>query len=305
MRNNQNCNSSSQHAASSLCDEIVTLWRLAALNPALSPIQRDDLSTQLKDWHMLSIDKVRKARGSNVNANGNTAIKKSDIEIFPGFKPALEACQLDWCDYVILGVTYVEKHPPHWRFSFGRVTQDSDRRYGRAKMHHTSQVSGVAMKTPADSMFSHGHGLAAYIKSQEYRLSAVVAAAQQQQQHNQAAVAAAAAAAAAEAHADGAYSSSSEGFCDSERRESGHGPAGHDSDSDLGAELDGIRPNKVLGGGLLGDGIGGDEVFSAAGEAGSRRAIPAAKISKAAEDEDLDLPMAGELVMHCNPFSAD
>ncbi|KAK3090543.1 hypothetical protein FSP39_012583 [Pinctada imbricata] len=41
--NNGSGANATQHAAASLCDEIVTLWRLAALNPKLSPIQRDDL----------------------------------------------------------------------------------------------------------------------------------------------------------------------------------------------------------------------------------------------------------------------
>lgn len=37
----------SQHASSSLCDEVVVLWRLAALNPALSPQDRQTLFGQV------------------------------------------------------------------------------------------------------------------------------------------------------------------------------------------------------------------------------------------------------------------
>ena len=37
-----------QHAGSSLCDEIVFLWRLAALNPGLSPDERCILHSQFK-----------------------------------------------------------------------------------------------------------------------------------------------------------------------------------------------------------------------------------------------------------------
>jgi hypothetical protein len=48
----------SQHACSSLCDEIVVLWRLAALNPAVSPAQRSMLRNQFKDWHLKVIEKV-------------------------------------------------------------------------------------------------------------------------------------------------------------------------------------------------------------------------------------------------------
>lgn len=49
----------SQHACSSLCDEIVILWRLAALNPGLSPEERDLLINQFKRWHIKIVDKVR------------------------------------------------------------------------------------------------------------------------------------------------------------------------------------------------------------------------------------------------------
>jgi len=48
----------SQHACSSLCDEIVILWRLAALNPGLSPEERDLLINQFKRWHIKIVDKV-------------------------------------------------------------------------------------------------------------------------------------------------------------------------------------------------------------------------------------------------------
>jgi len=48
----------SQHACSSLCDEIVVLWRLAALNPGLSPEERDLLHHQFKQWHIKIVDKV-------------------------------------------------------------------------------------------------------------------------------------------------------------------------------------------------------------------------------------------------------
>lgn len=46
--NNVNSNThASQHACSSLCDEVVVLWRLAALNPGLAPSERDMLHSQV------------------------------------------------------------------------------------------------------------------------------------------------------------------------------------------------------------------------------------------------------------------
>jgi hypothetical protein len=58
----------SQHACSSLCDEVVILWRLAALNPGLSGEERDLLRQQFSEWHVKVIDKVTKSKGLTVNA---------------------------------------------------------------------------------------------------------------------------------------------------------------------------------------------------------------------------------------------
>lgn len=63
-KNNMNSNShGSQYACSSLCDEIVVLWRLAALNPALSPQEREQLIVQFKTWHLKVLEKVAKSKG--------------------------------------------------------------------------------------------------------------------------------------------------------------------------------------------------------------------------------------------------
>ena len=44
------------------------------------------------------------AGNSNNSANPNK--KGGDVDIFPGFKPAVEACLLDWSDYPLNGITY-------------------------------------------------------------------------------------------------------------------------------------------------------------------------------------------------------
>ena len=43
---------------------------------------------------------------TNSQKTSNKNGKLSDVEIFSGFKPAIEACYLDWQDYPIPGVTY-------------------------------------------------------------------------------------------------------------------------------------------------------------------------------------------------------
>ena len=120
----------SQHACSSLCDEVVILWRLAALNPGLSNEERQLLHQQFSEWHVKVIDKVTKSKGisatSNVGqqqqqAGGGGAgapvtprrasqSLKVEIEVFTGFKPSIEACYLSWDDYPVPGVTYTQGH---------------------------------------------------------------------------------------------------------------------------------------------------------------------------------------------------
>ncbi|KAJ9580171.1 hypothetical protein L9F63_004188, partial [Diploptera punctata] len=105
---NVNSNShTSQHACSSLCDEIVILWRLAALNPGLSPEERELLHKQFRDWHLKIVEKVMKSRGGSCGNNmKNVNSFRNDVEVFTGFKPAIEACYLDWDDYPLPGITY-------------------------------------------------------------------------------------------------------------------------------------------------------------------------------------------------------
>jgi hypothetical protein len=42
-----------------MCDEIVTLWKLAALNPCISPGERDLLKARLINYHTTVVEKVR------------------------------------------------------------------------------------------------------------------------------------------------------------------------------------------------------------------------------------------------------
>ncbi|XP_064116671.1 zinc finger SWIM domain-containing protein 8 homolog isoform X1 [Macrobrachium nipponense] len=106
-KNNMNSNShGSQYACSSLCDEIVILWRLAALNPALSPKERDQLMVQFKGWHLKILEKVAKSKEAASGGTTGSNKRGTDSDVFPGFKPSIEACFLDWSDYPLPGVTY-------------------------------------------------------------------------------------------------------------------------------------------------------------------------------------------------------
>jgi hypothetical protein len=58
-KHNVNSNSqASQNACASMCDEIVTLWKLAALNPCISPPERDSLKSRLITYHTTVVEKV-------------------------------------------------------------------------------------------------------------------------------------------------------------------------------------------------------------------------------------------------------
>ena len=64
--------------------------------------------------------------------------KLSDVEIFSGFKPAIEACYLDWEDYQIPGVTYGHNSKYLCPFTVFKQPAETDSAAGRAG---TSQVN--------------------------------------------------------------------------------------------------------------------------------------------------------------------
>merc|ERR1719186_1894739 len=64
---------------------------------------------RLMQYHRTVIEKVQSNQGTSVSSakpSGGKSGKLTDIEIFSGFKPAIEACFLTWADYPIPGVTY-------------------------------------------------------------------------------------------------------------------------------------------------------------------------------------------------------
>lgn len=117
--NTHSNSNASQHACSSLCDEIVILWRLAALNPGLAPEERDMLHAQFTSWHLKILDRVAKSRvGNSSHSNKQQQHLRTDAELFVGFKPAIEACYLDWEDYPIIGITHTQDTNPMYHNPF-------------------------------------------------------------------------------------------------------------------------------------------------------------------------------------------
>nr|XP_031845470.1 zinc finger SWIM domain-containing protein 8 isoform X2 [Nomia melanderi] len=160
-KNNMNSNvHASQHACSSLCDEIVVLWRLAALNPGLSPAEREMLHNRFTAWHMKIIDKVRKSRGNSVthnshnrnNSGGHKDSLKNDLAVFTGFKSALEACYLDWEEYTLPGITYTAGSNPMYHCPFTCFRHVGDSR------SEVNQVNSSAAVLNCQPPVSHHHG---------------------------------------------------------------------------------------------------------------------------------------------------
>uniref|UniRef100_A0A8C1SUI7 Zinc finger, SWIM-type containing 8 n=1 Tax=Cyprinus carpio TaxID=7962 RepID=A0A8C1SUI7_CYPCA len=101
------------HACASMCDEMVVLWRLAVLDPTMSPQRRLELAAQLKLWHLKVIEIVK--RGQH---------RKSLDKLFQGFKPAVECCYFNWeVAYPLPGITYCSADKKNGSFCWVRTVQ--------------------------------------------------------------------------------------------------------------------------------------------------------------------------------------
>uniref|UniRef100_A0A3B4ACJ1 SWIM-type domain-containing protein n=1 Tax=Periophthalmus magnuspinnatus TaxID=409849 RepID=A0A3B4ACJ1_9GOBI len=99
------------HACASMCDEMVVLWRLAVLDPTMSPCRRMEMASQLKLWHLKVIEIVK--RGQH---------RKSLDKLFQGFKPALESCYFNWeVAYPLEGITYCSTDKKSSTFCWSRA----------------------------------------------------------------------------------------------------------------------------------------------------------------------------------------
>ena len=72
---------------------------------------------------------------STSSTNSKTGRKPSDLELFSGFKNAIEACMLDWEDYPIPGVTF--GHNSHYLTPFAVFKlNDSDQQASAQVINH-------------------------------------------------------------------------------------------------------------------------------------------------------------------------
>jgi len=93
-----NSASTSQYSCSNFCDEIVHLWRLAAMDPSLSASERKRLHKKFFDWHLSILKRHDTVSDGSVLANLKIG-KRNLLELFPGFKSSMEGCLIDWSDW--------------------------------------------------------------------------------------------------------------------------------------------------------------------------------------------------------------
>uniref|UniRef100_A0A8C7Q801 Zinc finger, SWIM-type containing 8 n=1 Tax=Oncorhynchus mykiss TaxID=8022 RepID=A0A8C7Q801_ONCMY len=138
------------HACASMCDEMVVLWRLAVLDPTMSPHRRLELAAQLKQWHLKVIEIVK--RGQH---------RKSLDKLFQGFKPAVESCYFNWeVAYPLPGITYCSADKKSASFCWARAVQSGSSEGGGGDYKGRSLQQEVAVR-PKETIVSKRKGLSA------------------------------------------------------------------------------------------------------------------------------------------------
>ena len=130
---------SAQHACASLCEEIVALWRLACLNPRLDFQERDEYFELLKTWHVKVLDT------SNHNDRNDSYYDK-----YHGFKPALEACYVDWSNFSIPGVTI----PANNKTTSTSVDESPSKKAKAVEKNHRLQVQVHQDSSPTSPAYA-------------------------------------------------------------------------------------------------------------------------------------------------------
>ncbi|XP_029687846.1 zinc finger SWIM domain-containing protein 8 isoform X2 [Takifugu rubripes] len=145
------------HACASMCDEMVVLWRLAVLDPTMSPGRRLELAGHLKQWHLKVIEIVK--RGQH---------RKSLDKLFQGFKPAVESCYFNWeVAYPLDGITYCSADKKSSTFCWSRAVQLQRGVKGAAGLMGEGSDSGGAARAEGFSGGDYKGRGGAYASQQE------------------------------------------------------------------------------------------------------------------------------------------
>lgn len=104
-------------ACANLMDELVSLWRIACLNPLLaasasstvedSGDNRELYREQLIQWHQSVYERVKRSTSSATSSNG----RRQDLfDLFSGFLPAIYACDMTWDLFDFHSVLVFKQH---------------------------------------------------------------------------------------------------------------------------------------------------------------------------------------------------
>ncbi|KAM9365213.1 zinc finger SWIM domain-containing protein 8 [Pholidichthys leucotaenia] len=145
------------HACASMCDEMVVLWRLAVLDPTMSPCRRLELAGQLKQWHLKVIEIVK--RGQH---------RKSLDKLFQGFKPAVESCYFNWeVAYPLEGITYCSAEKKSTPFCWSRAMQHQRGVKAAAGAGAEGSQSGVGGRAEGGAGVDYKGRTGGYMSQQE------------------------------------------------------------------------------------------------------------------------------------------
>ena len=86
---------------------------------------------------------VQSNQGSSTSKASTKPGKLSDVEIFSGFKPAIEACFLNWDDYPLPGVTYGHNSKYLCPFTVFKQPAEADSAVGRAGSSQVNSSQAV------------------------------------------------------------------------------------------------------------------------------------------------------------------
>lgn len=89
-------------ACANLMDELVSLWRIACLNPLVSETDPDRqmYREQLMHWHQSVYERLRKfSSSSQLTSQHHHHTRRLDPDQFTGFLPALLACDMSWSQF--------------------------------------------------------------------------------------------------------------------------------------------------------------------------------------------------------------
>lgn len=154
--------STSQYSCSNFCDEIVHLWRLAALNPSASQAERQELERKLSDWH-LAILKKHSSISESYSAKVN---KRNPLELFPGFRSALEGCRIDWSDWDERQATLVTISE-HEKTEKEKPTKTPKRRRRKSKASRLNAANGSLVSEPSLERNDHEDPSSSNVENQD------------------------------------------------------------------------------------------------------------------------------------------